>query len=124
MGGDKGGSVPPSSRPSSSDRRKYRRIRAPLHYRSIDSSPPSHHGEALDISLGGVRIYSHKALPVGAIILLENFRPDGPPASYRAQVMWVSSLGDDAPARFDLGLRFIEIEPDALRFLMQVIDPM
>jgi c-di-GMP-binding flagellar brake protein YcgR len=121
MGGSKEGSGPPSSR---SDRRKYRRIRAPLHYRSVDSSPPLHHGEALDISLGGVRIYSHKALPIGAVIELEIFRPDGPPAAYKAQVMWVSPLGDDAPARFDLGLRFVEIEPNALTFLMRVIDPL
>ncbi len=100
------------------DRRKYRRIRAPLHYRPIDSPLV---GDALDISLGGVRIYGHKKLAVGAVVSLEIFRPDGPPALYRAQVMWVSDLGADAPARFDMGLRFIEIEPDSLRFLMQVI---
>jgi c-di-GMP-binding flagellar brake protein YcgR len=100
------------------DRRKYRRIRAPLHYRPIDSPLV---GEARDISLGGVRIYSHKKVAIGALISLEIFRPDGPPASYRAQVMWVSALAEGAPARFDVGLRFIEIAPDSLRFLMQVI---
>jgi c-di-GMP-binding flagellar brake protein YcgR len=100
------------------DRRKYRRIRAPLHYRRTDSPLV---GEALDISLGGVRIYSHKRFAVGAVINLEIFRPDGPPASYRAHVMWISTLSEGAPARFDVGLRFVEIEPDALRFLMQVI---
>jgi c-di-GMP-binding flagellar brake protein YcgR len=103
-----------------SDRRKYRRIRAPLHYRPIDSPLV---GDALDISLGGVRIYSHKRLAVGANISLEIFRPDGPPAGYRAQVMWISALGENAPARFDVGLRFLEIEPDSLRFLMQVVAP-
>jgi|HubBroStandDraft_6_1064221.scaffolds.fasta_scaffold185804_2 hypothetical protein len=110
-----GGSTPGGD---GADRRKYRRIRAPLHYRPIDSPLV---GEALDISLGGVRIYGHKKLAVGAVISLEIFRPHGPPASYRAQVMWVSALGEGAPARFDMGLRFIEIEPDSLRFLMQVI---
>jgi hypothetical protein len=100
------------------DRRKYRRIRAPLHYRPIDSPLV---GEARDISLGGVRIYSHKKVAIGAVISLEIFRPDGPPASYRAQVMWVSALAEGAPARFDVGLRFTEIEPDSLKFLMQVI---
>lgn len=108
----------PKAEVEGADRRKYRRIRAPLHYRPIDSPLV---GEALDISLGGVRVYSHKRLAVGAVINLEIFRPDGPPASYRAQVMWVSALGEGAPARFDMGLRFIEIEPDALKFLMQVI---
>lgn len=102
------------------ERRKYRRIRAPLHYRPVDSPIV---GDALDISLGGVRIYSHKKLAIGAIISLEIFRPDGPPAGYRAQVMWVSALREDAPARFDVGLRFVEIEPDALKFLMHVIAP-
>ena len=103
-----------------SDRRKYRRIRAPLHYRPIDSPLV---GDALDISLGGVRIYSHKRLALGANINLEIFRPDGPPAAYRAQVMWIKALEEDAPARFDVGLRFIEIEPDSLRFLMHVVAP-
>jgi c-di-GMP-binding flagellar brake protein YcgR len=112
---------PPSSRRENAERRKYRRIRAPLHYRPIDSPLV---GDALDISLGGVRIYSHKRLAVGAIISLEIFRPDGPPASYRAQVMWAAALGEGAPAQFDIGLRFIEIEPDALNLLMQVIDPL
>jgi hypothetical protein len=103
-----------------SDRRRYRRIRAPLHYRLIDSPLV---GDALDISLGGVRIYSHKRLAVGANISLEIFRPDGPPAAYRAQVMWIMALGEDAPARFDIGLRFVEIEPDSVGFLMQVVAP-
>jgi c-di-GMP-binding flagellar brake protein YcgR len=124
MGANKGDPGPPSSRSTASDRRKYRRIRAPLHYRSVDSTPPSHRGEALDISLGGVRIFSQKELPIGAIVMLEIFRPNGSPAAYRAQVMWVEPLADGAPARFELGLRFIEIDPEALAFLMQVIDPL
>jgi c-di-GMP-binding flagellar brake protein YcgR len=116
--GDKG---PPSSRRDAAERRKYRRIRAPLHYRPVDSPLV---GDALDISLGGVRIYSHKKLAVGSEISLEIFRPDGPPAAYRAQVMWVGELGADAPARFDIGLRFTEIDPDSLKFLMRVIEPL
>jgi hypothetical protein len=94
-----------------------------LHYRFIEPAALSAQGDALDISLGGVRIYSHKKLPVGGIISLEIFRPYGPPASYRAQVMWVQPLAEGAPARFDVGLRFVEVEPDALAFLMQVTGP-
>jgi c-di-GMP-binding flagellar brake protein YcgR len=111
MGGTRNESSP-------AERRKYRRIVAPLHYRPVDSPLI---GDALDISLGGVRIYSHKSMPVGTPLELEIFRPDGPPVRVRAQVMWVSALGKDAPARFDVGLRFVEIEPEALKFLAQVI---
>jgi c-di-GMP-binding flagellar brake protein YcgR len=115
-----GDKPPPSSRREAAERRKYRRISAPLHYRPVDSPLV---GDALDISLGGVRIYSHKKLAIGSEISLEIFRPDGPPAAYRAQVMWVAELAEGAPARFDIGLRFTEIDPDSLKFLMRVIDP-
>lgn len=79
--------------------------------------------EPVDISLGGLRIFSDEALKIGSLHKLEFFLPDVPPATYTAEVIWIEPLGEDAPARFDVGLRFIQLEPDALKLLLQVLGP-
>jgi hypothetical protein len=80
--------------------------------------------EPVDISLGGVRIYSDEALRVGELFKLEFFLPDVPPVTYTAEVVWTESLPDGSPARYDVGLKFIQLEPDALRLLLQVLGPL
>jgi hypothetical protein len=79
--------------------------------------------EPVDISLGGVRIYSDEALRVGELFKLEFFLPDVAPVTYTAEVVWIEPLAEGAPARFDVGLKFIQLEPDALRLLLQVLGP-
>jgi hypothetical protein len=79
--------------------------------------------EPVDISLGGVRIYSDEALRIGELFKLEFFLPDVAPVTYTAEVVWIESLPDGSPARYDVGLKFIQLEPDALRLLLQVLGP-
>jgi hypothetical protein len=79
--------------------------------------------EPVDISLGGVRIFSDEAMKVGELLKMEFFLPDVPPVTYTAEVVWIEPLPADAPARYDVGLKFIQLEPDALRFLLQVLGP-
>jgi PilZ domain len=79
--------------------------------------------EPVDISLGGVRIFSDEAMKVGELLKMEFFLADVPPVTYTAEVVWVEALEPGAPARFDVGLKFIQLEPDALRLLWQVLGP-
>ncbi|MCL2449959.1 MAG: PilZ domain-containing protein [Polyangiaceae bacterium] len=79
--------------------------------------------EPIDISVGGVRIYSDEALRVGELFKLEFFLPEVAPATYTAEVVWVDELPAGGPARFDVGLKFIQLEPNALRRLLQVLGP-
>jgi hypothetical protein len=79
--------------------------------------------EPIDISLGGVRIFSDEALRVGELFKLEFFLPDVAPVTYTAEVVWIEPLPDGAAARYDVGLKFIQLEPDALRLLLQVLGP-
>lgn len=79
--------------------------------------------EPVDISLGGLRIFSDEDRKVGELLKLEFFLPDVPPVTYTAEVVWVEPQEEGAPARFDVGLKFIQLEPDALKLLLQVVGP-
>ena len=79
--------------------------------------------EPVDISLGGVRIFSDDELKVGKLLKMEFFLADVPPVTYTAEVVWIERLPAGAPARFDVGLKFIQLEPDALQLLTKVLGP-
>ena len=79
--------------------------------------------EPVDISLGGVRIFSDDALRIGELFKLEFFLPDVAPVTYTAEVVWIETMPEGAPARYDVGLKFIQLEPDALRLLLHVLGP-
>jgi Tfp pilus assembly protein PilZ len=82
-----------------------------------------HHREAIDVSLGGIRIYSDEPHGVGELVKMEFFVKDAPAVTYTAEVVWIEPLPTDAPAKFDVGLKFINLEPDALALLMTVLGP-
>src|SRR5580704_18587981 len=105
------------------DRRKDRRIRAPLYCRPAGVEFLARQREPVDVSLGGVRIYSDDELKVGELLKMEFFLPDVPPVTYTAEVVWIEPLPAKSPARFDVGLKFIQLEPDALQLLMKVLGP-
>jgi hypothetical protein len=55
---------------------------------------------------------------------MEFFLPDVAPVTYTGEVVWIEKLTEkDAPARYDVGLKFIQLEPDALKLLLQVLGP-
>ncbi len=81
------------------------------------------HHEPIDISLGGVRIYSDDKLRVGELLKMEFFLPDVEPVTYTAEVVWIVPLPTGSPARFDVGLKFIQLEPGAITLLMGVLGP-
>ena len=79
--------------------------------------------EPVDLSLGGVRIFSDEPAKIGDLLKLEFFVTDAPAVTYTAEVVWVVKLPADAPAPYDLGLKFIQLEPPAMRLLMTVLGP-
>ena len=109
------------------DRRKYRRIRAPLYCRPAGMDFLARQRQPIDVSLGGVRIYSDDPLKIGQLLKLEFFTQAAPPVTYTAEVVWIEPLADkdaNAPARFDVGLKFLQLEPDALKMLVSVLGPL
>jgi hypothetical protein len=81
------------------------------------------HHEPVDISLGGVRIFSDEKMRVGELLKMEFFLPDVTPVTYTAEVVWTEELPSGSQARFDVGLKFIQLEPAAIRLLMSVLGP-
>jgi hypothetical protein len=104
------------------DRRKDRRIQAPLYWRPAGIQLLAQR-QPVDVSLGGVRIYSDEELRVGQLLKIEFFLPDVDPVTYTAEVVWIEPLPKASPAKYDVGLKFIQLEPAALRLLMTVLGP-
>lgn len=89
--------------------------------------------QPIDVSLGGVRIYSDEKLKVGELLKMEFFTKDSPPVTYTAEVVWIEPIEvtetteagvGSAPARFDVGLKFLQLEPNALKALLSVLGPL
>jgi hypothetical protein len=76
---------------------------------------------ATDVSLGGIRLYADEPATVGDRLALELFLPDGREIQCRVEIVWVEELPAGGPARFDLGLKFLEIEPEVRAQLSAVL---
>jgi hypothetical protein len=118
-----GGSLETGPAVSLPERRKFRRIQAPVYCRPAGVSILARHHEAVDVSLGGVRVYSDESYKLGSLVKMEFFVQDGPPHTYTAEVVWIESLPKQDPAKYDVGLKFVDLRPDALQFLMTLLGP-
>ena len=105
------------------DRRRDRRIRAAVYCRPAGVEFLARHHEPVDVSLGGIRIYSDEKMRVGELLKMEFFLPDTDPVTYTAEVVWIEPLEKGAPALYDVGLKFIQLEPAALALLSRVLGP-
>jgi hypothetical protein len=102
------------------NRRKYRRIPAPIHCRPAGEDFFAQRLEPVDISFGGLRTYSDEEYRVGSFLRLDIFFSGVAPVTLSTEVMWVKPLGKGAPARFELGLAFVDLKPDALNVLRRL----
>lgn len=93
------------------DRRQYLRLQAPVFCRPV-GRPLFARRRANDISLGGVRVYADEAPAAGDRLELELFLPDESALSCAVEVVWVEPLPDGAPARFDVGARFVKLKDE------------
>ncbi len=100
-----------SARP---ERRRYRRLQAPILVRPVSALASRTKRMVNDISLGGLRAYSDEDQKPGARLELELFLSSDTSATVLAEVVWVETLPEGAPARFDVGLRFVDARPEDL----------
>jgi PilZ domain len=105
------------------ERRKFRRIQTALYCRPAGMKFLARQREAVDVSLGGVRIYSDEPMRVGELLKMEFFLPDVEPVTYTAEVVWIDAMPPGADAKFDVGLKFIQLDPPALQLLLTVLGP-
>ncbi len=65
----------------------------------------------VDLSLGGVRIYSDQRFTRGELLTLELMSADAPASTFTAEVVWIEDLPSGSPALYDVGLRFRSVDP-------------
>ena len=108
-----------------SDRRRFPRLAAPLfarpaRMRRIDKQWDQQQ-PVLDASLGGVRIYSDDEHKVNKPLDLELILRDGTSVLCTARVAWTHALPKGGVARFEVGLAFTDVKPDAMELLKTVL---
>lgn len=106
-----------------SDRRRYPRVQAEVLCRPAGTALFHHRRSPQDISLGGMRVYADENYPVGRRLDLDVLLPDGTSVRCWAEVVWTVALGADAGAKFDVGLRFTDLEPADVQRLAAVLGP-
>jgi hypothetical protein len=79
--------------------------------------------QPVDVSLGGVRIFSDQPMQIGELLKMEFFTLGARPVTFTAEVVWIEPMDANACARFDVGLRFLHLDPDALGMLVSVLGP-
>lgn len=107
------------------ERRRYKRLNAPMYCRplgrSMTGSQETPRLAVEDISLGGVRVYSDDRHTAGDRLELELWLPDGESITLDTTVVWVDALEGQTPARFEIGLKFIDVKTSDLERLEAVL---
>lgn len=104
------------------DRRRFHRARAAILVRPAGPLTRVAPRQVNDISLGGLRAYADEKVKIGKRLELELAFPDGGSAICLTEVVWAEELPKNAPARFEMGLRFIQVEPEDLDRIAKLIE--
>jgi Tfp pilus assembly protein PilZ len=102
------------------NRRKYPRFNAPICYRS--ASLFSARRPLINISLGGIRIYSDEKFKIGRRLEIELILPDDTVLICTVKVVWQSPLPEGSKASYDTGLQFLDVPTDSLQRLTEVLE--
>jgi hypothetical protein len=110
------------------ERREFPRLHATIYCRPRGFSLFKGRREPQDVSLGGIRIFSDEPMKLGTRLNIEMFvRDDDKPVVAGVEVVWIDELPADAPARFDVGLKFIDLSDRVVEkiqfFLETTTDP-
>ena len=111
-----------SSSDAPTDRRRFPRLQAPVYSRPARLAFAAKN-KVLDVSLGGARIYSDEKQSEGTELELDLFLPDGSSLECKARVVWTVTLPPGSDARYEVGLAFTAIPPDAGDKLQAVLVP-
>jgi hypothetical protein len=107
--------------PGHLDRSRYRRVRAPMLVRPVGPLAYRFPRNVDEARVGGLRAYSDEEQKPGRRLELEVFFPDQSTMTVLAEVAWVDVLPEGSPARFDVGLRYVTAEQEALGRIAQVL---
>jgi c-di-GMP-binding flagellar brake protein YcgR len=78
----------------------------------------------VDVSAGGARVYTDDRLQTGQKLELDLLVDEGRTLSILARVVWVDELPALGPAKFDVGLEFLEVPEEMRSKLSEVLTRM
>ena len=94
------------------DRKVYPRLLAPAYFtKAWRPLFRRRRDQPIDGPLSGLRVYTDEGPKPGERCRLEIFLPDGSSVVCRTEVVWVETVPEGGPARFDVGLRLTAIHP-------------
>jgi len=100
-----------------SDRRIYPRLKVPMLWRSPGMVAKL---RTVNMSLGGARVYSDDRLKLGRKLHLELLAGPDSTVQVLARVVWIDELAAGEPARYDVGLEFLDV-PEEMMSRLAVI---
>jgi len=75
----------------------------------------------VNVSMGGARVFSDDPMKIGAKVNLELLPDPDTSVQVLARVAWIDKLGDGAPARFDVGLEFLDVPEEMVSRLAAIL---
>jgi c-di-GMP-binding flagellar brake protein YcgR len=94
---------------------------ATVYYRPAGPGFLHHRRSSVDVSLGGMRVYSDEKLTVGEALELDLLLDEETTARCWARIAWVEKMDRSHPARFDVGLEFTDMADADRRLLMAAL---
>ena len=106
------------------DRREFARVRAPIYCRPAKRRL-GRRKPVVDMSAGGLRVYSDEAFKKGARMEIDLFPPDGVGdyVTCLTEVVWIREIPGGDPANFDIGLQYLDVPPEARALLAKIVEP-
>ena len=101
------------------EKRQFPRLKAPSLFRSPSIFGPR--GKMLDISLGGMRVYSDCYLEKGRRLETEIFVTKEKSIEALARVAWIKKLPQGSNALCDVGLEFIKLPNNSFHELIMSV---
>lgn len=106
---------------SGAERRDFARVRAPMYCRPARRRLPRR-SEVVDIGIGGLRVYSDDAYAVHARMELDLFLSDDDAfVTCLTEVVWIREIPSRKPARYDMGLRFLDVPEKAKAVISRLV---
>ncbi len=105
------------------NRPRYRRIEAPIYHRPASWFARGLRGGTTSPEVTGVRSYSDDWLKPGRKLEMDVFPPGGGSLRALVEVVWCDEMPEDFPARYDVGMRVLQVEGGSLSQLRGVLGP-
>jgi hypothetical protein len=75
----------------------------------------------VNVSMGGARVFSDDRMKIGSKLNLELLPDPDISVQVLARVAWIDELEDGAPARFDVGLEFLDVPEEMVSRLAAIL---